>query len=79
MSAGTILLQGLDESLGNGPRRRTTEDTHAAERANAVISRCFGQVPHSYRKPLVSQVSLLNSVQGSIAPPQRCRCARGSS
>jgi hypothetical protein len=40
---GTIFLRGLDESLGNGPRRRTNEDTHAAERANAVISRCFGQ------------------------------------
>jgi hypothetical protein len=54
MRAGTILLRGLDESLGNGPRRRTNEDTRAAERANSVISRCFGQVPYSCGKPLVS-------------------------
>jgi hypothetical protein len=36
--AGTILLRGLDESLGNGPRRRTYGDMHAAEGRQMPLS-----------------------------------------
>jgi hypothetical protein len=79
MRAGTILLRGLDESLGKGPRRRTNEDTRAAEGRQTPLSRAVSAKPHTAAENLWCQVSLLNSVQVSIAISDAARmsmCAR---